>query len=165
MSVDERGFRRALSRFATGVTVVTSRDAAGRPVGLTVNSFCSVSLEPPLVLVCIDRRSETVRALAETAAFNLSVLAEHQEEISCRFARHHDSKFDGIEMAAGTNGLPLVPGALAELECKVVASHPTGDHIVYVAETTRVSCVDGRPLLYFASAYRRLDPENGTPAA
>jgi flavin reductase (DIM6/NTAB) family NADH-FMN oxidoreductase RutF len=165
MTIDEREFRRALSRFPTGVTIVTTREASGRPVGLTVNAFCSASLEPPLVLVCIDNRSEAASALAASGLYNVSVLEEGQEEISRHFARHNVSKFEGLEVASGQNGLPLVKGALAFLECRVVAAHPAGDHTIYVGLVTHLSYRDGRPLVYFGSAYRRLARESENPAS
>src|SRR6478736_2026317 len=124
-------FRRALGQFATGVTVVTTRDKSGRPLGLTVNAFCSVSLTPPLVLVCIDRRSEANSGFAQSGLFNVSVLAEHQQEISRRFAAHGALKFEGDALPTGTNGIPVIPDALALVECRLVASHPAGDHTIY----------------------------------
>ncbi len=159
MTADERAFRKALGQFATGVTVVTARDADGTPLGLTVNAFCSVSLEPPLVLVCIDRRAEAHPALAETGLFNVSVLSEDQEALSRRFADRRRPKFGGIELPTGNNGVPLVGGAVATLECHVVAAHAAGDHTLFVGEVTDLSSRPGRPLLYHGSAYRRLEKD------
>jgi len=161
MSFDSLEFRRALGQFATGVTVVTTRDAVGRPQGLTLNSFCSVSLEPPLVLICIDQRSEVNAALAASRAFSVSVLTEEQEDLSRRFASGGPLKFQGLELPVGESGLPLVPGALAHLECRLAASHPAGDHTLYIGEVERLSARPGRPLLYHGSAYRRLETGEG----
>src|SRR5512145_1341069 len=108
MTVDSTSFRRALGQFASGVTVVTTRDAAGRPLGLTVSSFCSVSLEPPLVLVCIDKRSEAHDGFEASRLFGVSVLAEGQEDWSRRFAEGGPAKFAGAELRGGHHGLALV---------------------------------------------------------
>src|SRR4029453_11651296 len=156
MTVDARSFRAALAQFASGITVVTTRDREGRPVGLTVSSFCSVSLHPPLVLVCIDARSETHTAFADSGLFGVSVLAEGQEAVSERFARPGRAKFADIEMAAGPRGTALVPGALAHIECGVAASHEAGDHTVYVGKVLTLSVHPGRPLVYHSGAYHPL---------
>ena len=154
-------FRRALGQFATGVTVVTTRDAAGRPFGLTVSSFCSVSLEPPLVLVCIDNRSEAHDGFEASQLFGVSVLAEGQEEWSRRFAEGGPAKFAGATLRGGHHGVALVPGALAHLECRVVSAHDAGDHTIYVGEVLALSVHPGRPLLYHARGYRRVEPGAG----
>ena len=159
MSLDPFEFRRALGQFATGVTVVTTRDAEGRPQGLTLNAFCSVSLEPPLVLICVDHRCEANAGLAESGRFAVNVLSEAQEELSRRFAGGGPLKFAGLELPAGVSGLPLIPGALAALECHVVSSHAAGDHTIYVGEVERLEYRPGRPLVYHRSAYRRLVPD------
>jgi flavin reductase (DIM6/NTAB) family NADH-FMN oxidoreductase RutF len=150
-------FRRALGQFATGITIVTTRDADDRPQGLTVNAFCSVSLEPPLVLVCLDRRADTNRGLAHTALFTVSVLSEEQESLSRRFAAGGPLKFEGLELPVGASGLPVIPGALATLECRVVSSHDAGDHTIYIGAVEHLSCTAGRPLVYHGSTYRHLD--------
>jgi len=156
MAIDPTEFRRGLGQFASGVTVVITRDGDGRPQGLTVSSFCSVSLDPPLVLVCIDNRAEAARAAAVSRIFSVSVLAEGQEHFSRRFAGGGPAKFEGVELLEGTLGAPLVPGALAHLECRVFAAHAVGDHTVFVGQVERLEVAAGRPLLYHASAYHRL---------
>jgi flavin reductase (DIM6/NTAB) family NADH-FMN oxidoreductase RutF len=165
MSVDAASFRRALGQFATGVTVVTTRDAAGHPLGLTVSAFSSVSLHPPLVLVCIDHRSEASAGMRESGLFAVNVLAEGQEGVSRRFAAPGRAKLQGFEFAEGTYGLPLVPGALAHVECRVRSFHEEGDHAVWVGEVRALSAHPGRPLLYHAGEYRRLEggPRSGKP--
>jgi flavin reductase (DIM6/NTAB) family NADH-FMN oxidoreductase RutF len=157
MSLDSAAFRRALGQFATGVTVVTTRDAAGHPLGLTVSAFCSVSLHPPLVLVCVDHRSETNAGMRESGLFAVNVLAEGQEEVSRRFAAPGRAKVEGFPFASGKLGLPLVPGALAHVECRVRSFHDEGDHAVWVGDVRALSAHPGRPLLYHAGAYRALD--------
>ncbi len=157
MAVDAASFRKALGQFATGVTVVTTRDAAGHPLGLTVSAFCSVSLHPPLVLVCIDHRSDANPGMRESGRFAVSVLAEGQEDVSRRFATPGRDKTAGFPFAEGHHGLPLVPGALAHVECRVRSFHDEGDHAVWVGEVLSVSTHPGRPLLYHAGSYRGLD--------
>jgi flavin reductase (DIM6/NTAB) family NADH-FMN oxidoreductase RutF len=157
MSVDAASFRRALGRFASGVTVVTTRDAAGQPLGLTVSAFCSVSLLPPLVLVCIDHRSEANRGLRESGVFAVSVLGEHQEDVSRRFAEPGLTKLEGFTFEGGRSGLPLVPEAIAYLECRVRSFHEEGDHAVWVGEVREATAHPGRPLVHHAGGYRRLD--------
>lgn len=157
MSVDSLSFRRALGQFASGVTVVTTRGADGEPVGLTVSSFCSVSLHPPLVLVCLDRRSDANDGLRDTRHFAVSVLSEEQEDVSRRFASSERGKLEGFSFVEGRHGLPLVPGALAHVQCKVHSRHEEGDHYVWVGEVIALAAHPGRPLLYHAGAYHGLD--------
>jgi flavin reductase (DIM6/NTAB) family NADH-FMN oxidoreductase RutF len=157
MSVDPASFRRALGQFATGVTVVTTRDASGRPLGLTVSAFCSVSLHPPLVLVCIDHRSEANAGMRESGLFAVNVLAEGQEDVSRRFAAPGRAKVEGFPFLEGGHGLPLVPGALAHVECRVRSFHDEGDHAVWVGAVRSLATHPGRPLLHHAGAYRRLE--------
>lgn len=151
-------FRRALGQFATGITVVTTRDAEGRHMGLTVNAFASVSLDPPLVLVCIDDRSETHDGFEASGVFGVSVLSEEQESWSRRFATPGQEKFATGDLMTGETGVALVPGALAHIECRVSATLPGGDHTIYVGEVLRLHVAPGAPLLYHASAYQRLQP-------
>jgi flavin reductase (DIM6/NTAB) family NADH-FMN oxidoreductase RutF len=158
MTIDARTFRAALGQFASGITVVTTRDREGRPLGLTVSAFCSVSLHPPMVLVCVDARSETHAAFAESGLFGVSVLAEGQDAISERFARAGRAKFADIEMVAGERGTALVPGALAHVECALHAAHPAGDHTIYVGKVLALTVRPGRPLVYHAGAYHPLGP-------
>jgi flavin reductase ActVB len=164
MPIDPLEFRRGLGQFASGVTVVTTRDAAGQPQGLTVSSFCSVSLDPPLVLVCIDHRALACQAALESGVFAVSVLAEGQESLSRGFAGGGSGKFDGVELLPGALGAPLVPGALAHVECRVASALPQGDHTIFVGEVQHLAIAPGRPLLYHASAYHRL-PQPGDKAA
>jgi len=161
MSVGAREFREALGQYAAGVTVVTTRDGAGRPLGLTVTAFASVSLEPPLVLVCVDNRSEANAGFRESGMFGVSVLAEDQETVSQRFAAGGPAKFSGVDLRPGQTGVLLVPGALAHLECRVVASHPGGDHTIYLGQVLTLAAWPGRPLLHQGSIYCRLGPGPG----
>jgi flavin reductase (DIM6/NTAB) family NADH-FMN oxidoreductase RutF len=156
LAVDAPAFRRALAQFASGVTVVTTEGPDG-PLGLTVTAFSSLSLDPPLVLVCIDRRSEA-HAGFERGAFAVSLLAEGQEAMSRRFAAGGPAKFAEGGLTTGESGLLLVPGALAHLECRVTAALPGGDHVIYVGLVERADAREGRPLVHHARGYRRLEP-------
>jgi flavin reductase (DIM6/NTAB) family NADH-FMN oxidoreductase RutF len=159
MPVDEGSFRLVLSQFATGVTVVLTRDAAGAPAGLTVNAFTSVSLHPPLVLVCVAQRSDAHDPLAQRGIFGVSVLAASQEDVSRRFAWRGPEKFEGFVLEHGETGALLVPGAVAQLECAVVAAHPAGDHTIFVGEVKVLRASPGAPLLYHRGAYHRVEGE------
>src|SRR5262245_10151228 len=159
MAVNTSAFRKALGQFATGVTVVTTRDAAGHPMGLTVNAFSSVSLAPPLLLVCVDQRSDTDDGFETSRVFGVSVLREDHEHFSRRFAQPGREKFAAKALHLGETGVALVPGALAHLECRVVSATPAGDHTIYVGQVTRLEVEPGRPLVFHASRYSRLDGE------
>ena len=161
MPVDDASFRLALSQFATGVTVLLARDAAGAPAGLTVSAFASVSLQPPLVLACIDLRSDAHDAFAVGRVFGVSVLGEDQEDVSRRFAWRGPGKFDGLDLAESETGALLVRGAVAHLECVVTAAHRAGDHTIFVGEVRALRAAPGRPLLYHRGAYRRIAGEDG----
>jgi flavin reductase (DIM6/NTAB) family NADH-FMN oxidoreductase RutF len=161
MPIPASDFRRTLGQFATGITIVTTRDAEGRPMGLTVNAFASVSLDPPLVLVCIDNRSETHGGFEASGVFGVSVLSEEQESWSRRFASPGHEKFSPKDLLIGETGVALVPGALAHIECRVAARLPGGDHTIYVGEVLRLRVAPGRPLLYHGSVYAKLPPRSG----
>ncbi len=154
--IDPTSFREALGQFASGVTVVTTRGAGGEPLGLTVSAFCSVSLDPPLVLVSIEERSETHSGFRSSGRFGVSVLAEGQADVSRLFARSGPEKFRHLALETGTHGVSLVPGALVHLECAVRAAHAAGDHTVYVGEILRLAVHPGRPLVYHRGTYRHL---------
>jgi 3-hydroxy-9,10-secoandrosta-1,3,5(10)-triene-9,17-dione monooxygenase reductase component len=159
MPVDEASFRLVLSQFATGVTVVLTRDAAGAPAGLTVNAFTSVSLHPPLVLVCVAQRSDAHDALGRSGIFGVSVLSATQEDVSRRFAWRGPEKFEGFVLEHGETGALLVPGAVAHLECAAVAAHAAGDHTIYVGEVKVLRASPGPPLLYHRGGYHRVEGE------
>jgi flavin reductase (DIM6/NTAB) family NADH-FMN oxidoreductase RutF len=157
MPVSGDEFRRALSQFASGVTVVTTRDAIGQPLGLTVSAFCSVSLEPPLVLVCVDKKASSYSGFLESRAFVVHILAEDQEELSRRFATKDPKKFEGMIYRRGIEGIPVLEGAVATLECRLVQAYEGGDHTIFVGQVEGASVrEEALPLLYFRGAYRRL---------
>jgi flavin reductase (DIM6/NTAB) family NADH-FMN oxidoreductase RutF len=158
-------YRRVLGHFATGVTVVTVRDADGRPAGLTVSAFCSLSLDPPLVLVCVDHKSQTYPSLRDGSGFAINVLRDDQQEISRRFASTRLDKFDDVPYTISGRGLPLLTGALVQIECTKVGAHVEGDHTIFVGRVERADVADGVPLLYYRGRYQRLadDVRGATP--
>ncbi|MEO8663709.1 MAG: flavin reductase family protein [Bryobacteraceae bacterium] len=155
-AVDPKEFRRAVGRFLTGVTITTVRDPEGRPHGLTANSFTSVSLAPPLILLCIDTRARLLDHFMQTAYFAVNILSEQQKDLSNQFAKPNIDRFDGVEWMEGRFGSPLLPGSLAHLECRLVQSHEAGDHIILIGEVLQLSHCDGGPLCYFSGAYRHI---------
>jgi flavin reductase (DIM6/NTAB) family NADH-FMN oxidoreductase RutF len=162
MPVTPEEFKDALGRFCSGVTVVTTRDAHGRPRGLTVSAFCSVSLDPPLVLISIDNRTEACAALRDSGVFGVSVLSEDQEEVSRSFANPGPEKFEHWQLDVGQTGVLLVPDAVARLECQVHQSSVAGDHTLFVGRVEQVDTGSVRPpLVYHAGGYRSLRNPGG----
>lgn len=154
---DQRTLRDALGSFATGVTVVTCLDGKDRPFGLTVNSFTSVSLDPPLLLVCIARRARCAPALAQAPHFAVNVLQTGQQPDSIRFSTRDEDRFKTTSWTGGDTGAPLLMDSLAVFECERHASYNGGDHDILVGKVVRASfdpTMD--PLLYFRGRYRRL---------
>jgi flavin reductase (DIM6/NTAB) family NADH-FMN oxidoreductase RutF len=154
--IDPSLYRRTCARFATGITVVTVVDEFGRPHGLTVNSFSSVSLDPPLVLVSIDLSNAILGHFLSSPCFAINILAEHQEHLSRRFSSVSENRFNGIDWHPGEFGEPLLEGVLAQLECSVTRIFEAGDHTVMIGEVRLASYSEGRPLVYFNSSYRNL---------
>jgi flavin reductase (DIM6/NTAB) family NADH-FMN oxidoreductase RutF len=156
MAVSKEEFRHALSRFASGVTVVTCQGAGGEMRGITVSAFSSLSLEPPLVLVCIDKRASLHDEIREGGYFAVNFLAEDQESVSRRFASKDADRFNGIHWREGKSRAPLIEGALGFVECRVVNVYPGGDHTIFVGQVEASGVGDGRPLLYFRGYYSNL---------
>jgi 3-hydroxy-9,10-secoandrosta-1,3,5(10)-triene-9,17-dione monooxygenase reductase component len=148
--------RSALGRFATGVTVVTTRDAAGQPVGLTVNSFTALSLQPPLVLWSLRRASPSLAVFDAAAHFAVNVLADSQVDISRRFAAPVADKFGTGQWNHGLHALPVLVGCAAVFECRQVSAQAAGDHVLYIGEVLRVSEASVAPLLFQAGHYRMI---------
>lgn len=154
-TVDPAAFRRAMSRWTTGVTVVTTRDGA-HDLGLTVNSFLSVSLAPPSVMVSIGDESNSAPVIRRTKRFAVNVLREGQSAISTQMAQvgTGDSKFQGVGIHRGTTGLALIDGALLSLECRVVGELRASDHGLFLGEVVGVDLgEDGLPLVFYHSGY------------
>ena len=158
MALGPDEFRHVLGHFASGVTVITTWDVEGRPTGLTANAFTSVSLDPPLVLVCVDHKAQSYPAMQSSGRFAVNILAGGQEAISRRFAATGGDKFDGIAWGQGPAGLPLISGSLAFLECHTVHAYPGGDHTIFVGEVVAVRAQAAEPLLYYRGKYHRLSP-------
>lgn len=157
--VTPAAFRHAMGQFATGVTVVTSVDADGRPVGTTANAVSSLSLEPPLLLVCFDRSSQTLAAVGTHGAFAVNVLAAPQEELSANFARRGlAADWDDVPHRPGRTGSPRLHGVLATLECTVEHRLPGGDHEIIVGRVRHIQTgdTDAPPLLFWRGRYGTL---------
>ena len=153
MAVSHEEFRQALGRFASGVTVVTCKSEGGDPCGITVSAFSSLSLEPALVLICIDKRASVHEELKEGRSFAVNFLAQDQEAISRRFASRDEDRFKGLGYHEGQTGAPLIDGALAYIECRVAHSYPGGDHTIFVGQVETSGVNEGKPLLYFRGGY------------
>jgi flavin reductase (DIM6/NTAB) family NADH-FMN oxidoreductase RutF len=160
--INERDFRNALGLFATGVVIITA-EVNGNKLGATVSSFNSVSLKPPLVLFSVAHSAYGLRQWRAANALAISVLAEHQTELSNRFAKSSGAKWKGLEERRAGNGAPLPPDVLLHFECRPYAVHGAGDHDIFVCEVTgHANHYPGRlPLLFFSGRYRRLAPEEG----
>lgn len=151
--VDKREYRNALGTFPTGVTIITARRADGECVGLTVNSFSSVSLDPPLVLWSLSRHSPNLAAFRDNRHFAINILAEHQAALSRRFATPIPDKFAGIEWAPGLGGVPLIADTAAYLECANEYHHDGGDHVILVGRVEGFRYEHRRPLVYCHGRY------------
>jgi flavin reductase (DIM6/NTAB) family NADH-FMN oxidoreductase RutF len=145
-----------MGRFATGVTVLTVNGPDDRPLGMTASSLASVSLVPPLVSVCIDHKAELHDTILAAPVFVVNILESRQEALSRRFADRHEDRFDGVGYHRSPEGLVLLDGALAHLECDRFASYPGGDHTIIIGRVIGGSTGDGRPLLYYRGGYGSL---------
>lgn len=155
MPISSDEFRAALSKFASGVTVVTTKDAEGNLHGITVSAFCSVSLVPPLVLVCIEKNAGSHNAFIESGVFVVNVLSEDQIAHSNQFASPLPDKFAGIKYRFGLEGVPILENTLANMECRLVNAHENGDHTIFVGQVEKTTLnKNGNPLLYFHGNYR-----------
>ena len=156
LSVSADEFRRACGRFATGITVATVLDGEGTPHGLTVSSFTSVSLDPPLILICLGHAVTMIGAFRTASHFGINILSAEQRELSDRFARKGCDRFDALPWERGTMGVPLLPGAIAQIECATHQRIASGDHDIFVGRMVRARVLDGDPLLYYASGYHEI---------
>jgi flavin reductase (DIM6/NTAB) family NADH-FMN oxidoreductase RutF len=146
-------FRELLGRFATGVTVLTAVDGAGKPAGMTASALSAVSLDPPLLLVCINRTTEFCAVLRDSLRFAINVLAEEQEDLSRRFAAEVLDRFAGVSYRIGSEGLPLLDGVVAHILCEVEEAKDSGDHVVFFARVVGGRVYDRSPLLHFRGSY------------
>ena len=156
MPVPDDLYKKALAQFASGVAVVTAKGQDGALCGLTASSFCSVSLEPPLVLVCVDRSAASHSGIATAGWYGVNILSRAQEKLSRLFAGASE-KFQEVRYWPGPlSGAPRLPGVLAFLECRLVHSYEGGDHTIYVGQVEHAEVKGGRPLVYFRGGYRAL---------
>ncbi len=162
MTIDPGEFRTTLGNFATGVTIITSRTAEGDPLGMTANSFSSVSLDPPLVLFSMDRRAMGLRNYQVAGHFAVNILARDQEHLSGRFARTAGDKWAGIQYETWQTGSPILSGALANFDCRLWQSYDGGDHVIFVGEVVQNAFdPDKDPLLFFRGRYGTVTSEHG----
>jgi len=159
--MEDRAFRRALAEFATGIAVVTARGKSGELIGMTMSSFNSVSLDPPLVLFSVDRKARSLPAMLEARGFAVNILGRDQEQISNQFARALSDKWDQVKTSVGHAEAPLISGAMAHFECAPYANHDGGDHVIFVVRVVRhASRVEAvAPLIFFRGRYRDLVDE------
>ncbi|MGE0279014.1 MAG: flavin reductase family protein [Rhizobiaceae bacterium] len=151
---DTKPLRNTFGRFATGVTIVTVQTPDG-PLGITANSFSSVSLDPPLIMWSIARHSSRFAPFAEAEHFAIHVLAREQDHLCWRFAKS-GRDFSGVELAFNPEGAPLLPGALARFECEIASRIDAGDHVMLLARVQRMAARDGEPMVFFGGHYRRI---------
>ncbi|MBV5291995.1 MAG: flavin reductase family protein [Curvibacter lanceolatus] len=157
-SIDSNRLRRVLGSFATGVTIVTTRSAGGRPVGLTANSFSSVSLSPPLVLWSLRRDSSAMESFVTARHWAVHVLSAEQQSLSDRFARRSEDRFAELEIGHGEGGVPLLSDCAAVLQCCTVAQHLAGDHVIFIGEVLACEHREAQPLVFHAGRYAQLAP-------
>jgi len=157
MAFDSNEFRTVMGHFATGVTVITTRDAEGHFVGLTANAFSSVSLDPALVLVCVDKTAESHPALLTSGVYNVNILTKEQEALSRTFAKSGPDKFSGVAYHTASNGVPILQDAVAHLVCQVRDTFDAGDHTIFVGQVEDLQMDhEANPLIYFRGGYRDL---------
>ena len=157
--VSQEIFRSVMGHFATGVTVVASRASDGRPVGLTVNAFTSVSLDPPLVMVCIHKEADAHDPLLRAGHFGVSLLKAGQQELAVSFSEDDpEDRFRGLEVVDGPLGSPFLQGALAWIECEVTEVHSGGDHSIVLGKVEECEAREGDPLLFFRGDLADMKP-------
>ncbi|MFN2571553.1 MAG: flavin reductase family protein [Gemmatimonadales bacterium] len=154
--VEPPQFRQLLGRFTTGVTVVTGRTATGEPIGMTASSIASVSLEPPLVLVSVDRAHDMHAALEGGTHFVLNILSAEQEALSRRFAGAESDRFKGVSYHENERGIVVIDGVVAHIECEKRSAVPGGDHTIFIGLVVGGDATDRRPLLYYRGGYAGL---------
>jgi flavin reductase (DIM6/NTAB) family NADH-FMN oxidoreductase RutF len=154
--VEPPQFRQLLGRFATGVSVLTSRTAKGEPIGMTASSVASVSLDPPLVLVSVDKAHDMHQALERETHFVLNVLSSEQEALSRRFAGEEPDRFRGVSYRENERGVAVLEGVVAHIECEKRTTVPGGDHTLFIGLVVGGNATDKRPLLYYRGGYAGL---------
>jgi flavin reductase (DIM6/NTAB) family NADH-FMN oxidoreductase RutF len=163
MTVSKDDFKAVMGSFAAGVTVVTTVDGEGRKWGLTATAFSSLSMDPPLCLVCVGKNAGSHGALTAAKKFAVNLLTADQEHLSNHFASRKDDKFAEVEHSAGeATGCPLLSGALASMECEVTDILPGGDHDIFVGKLVSSAVSDGTPLMYWRGKYRQLPADSSS---
>ncbi|GAC1409411.1 MAG: flavin reductase family protein [Gemmatimonadaceae bacterium] len=157
MSVSSDEFRAVLGRFPSGVTVVTTKAADGSDQGMTVSAFCSVSLEPPLVLICIEKTASVYHALTTAPGFVVNILSAKQEQIARRFSIVDIDRFEGVGFTRSSNGYALLDDVLGVIECRETGQHDAGDHTIILGEVEATTVENGTPLLYYRGGYAQLE--------
>ena len=165
MPLDPVTFRNALGHFPSGVCIVTTIDSERRSWGFTASAFSSLSLDPPLILVCLDRKAESHDAFWNAGDFAVSILAAHQMAMAIQFATKGVEKFDGVEIVTGKElGMPLIPEAVVYLECRMHQTIQVGDHTILVGNVVDATVNEGEPLVYHARRYGIMHPHPAEPA-
>jgi flavin reductase (DIM6/NTAB) family NADH-FMN oxidoreductase RutF len=157
LSVNPDEFRSVLGRFPSGVTVVTTKARDGADHGMTVSAFASVSLDPPLVLICIEKNASAYTALTNASGFVVNILSANQEQIARRFAIVDIDRFEGIGYTRSQNGFAILDDVLGVIECNVATKHDAGDHTIIVGEVEATRAESGTPLLYYRGGYAQLE--------
>jgi flavin reductase len=159
MAVESAEFRRILGHWTTGVAIVATATTDGQPRGLTANAVASVSLEPPLVLVCVERGADTHDSIRAAGCFSVSVLPQTAERTARRFAgTEAEAKFDGVAYRTEVTGAPILDEALAWVDCSLRSTHDGGDHSIFVGEVMAGDAAEGDPLVFYRGGYHRLVP-------
>ena len=156
MAIDAQELRRVMGHFATGVTVITTKDQSGTPQGLTANAFMSLSLNPPLVLISVDKGATCYGCFQSGNGFTVNFLGEDQEDVSRKFATKGADKFADLQWRAGDNGAAVIEGSLGHVECKITETFEGGDHTIVLGEILNAEATGERPLLFFRGKYQRL---------
>jgi len=154
MPIDKNELRRIMGHFATGVTVITTISQDGTPYGLTANALTSVSLEPPLLLISVDKKAESYPHFEQSKVFTINTLREDQEGVSRRFAVSGGNKSEAVAYRRGANEVPILEETLAHIECRLYATYDGGDHTLYLGEIVEAETREGRPLLFYRGGYR-----------
>jgi len=156
MPIEKNQLRQVMGHFATGVTIITTFNKDGQMHGLTANAFTSVSLEPPLLLISVDKKAESWPAFEESKVFTVNILADEQEALSRKFAVSGGNKFEGVAYRQGANGAAILDGTLAHIECTLYAAYEGGDHSIYLGEIQEAEVREGKPLVCYRGGYRAI---------
>lgn len=155
--MESRKFRDISGSFATGVTIITTKNEEGVPVGMTANSFTSLSLDPPLVLINVDKKSSLYSAFIQAESFAVNILSSSQEELSRRFSTRNIDRFEGVGFEEDATGAPILPNVIGYFDCEKVQQYDGGDHVIIIGKTKSGEVREGEPLLFFKGKYRNID--------